>query len=133
MWDIYLLLLKSELCGENLSVLFICGLKTSFSGKLVKYLQKNQSKMGRGFRELPTVHHCEAGSGLNSERLVCSMLDSFLHKNEKSMKYHTLQEHQKFRTYALISITSDTIYNYFWSTILTYQLEYVACIICVLM
>ena len=44
--------------------------------------------------------------------------------------YSTLPEHQKFWTDALISITSDTTYNYFQSTILIYQLEYVACIIC---
>ena len=43
----------------------------------------------------------------------------------------TLQEHQKFRTETEISLISDTIYNYFWSTILAYQLEYVACIVCV--
>ena len=45
--------------------------------------------------------------------------------------HNTLQEHQKFRTETEISLISDTIYNFFWSTILTYQLEYVACIICV--
>ena len=44
---------------------------------------------------------------------------------------YTLQEHKKFRTEMEISLISDTIYNYIQSTILTYQLEYVACIVCV--
>ena len=43
----------------------------------------------------------------------------------------TLQEHQKFRNDALISITFDTIYNYFRSTIFDISVEVLACVICV--